>query len=95
MAAVIMEREYAGTIREIIFHNKENGYTVAVFESQRLAEDAAKPDAEAVADAAGVADTAGGTPDYFTVVGNLPGASPGKTYLIRGTFTEHPTPADY
>ena len=47
MAAVIMEKEYAGTIREIIFHNKENGYTVAVFESQRLAEDAAKPDAEA------------------------------------------------
>ena len=44
MAAVIMEKEYAGTIREIIFHNKENGYTVAVFESQRLAEDAAKPE---------------------------------------------------
>ena len=93
MAAVIMEREYAGTIREIIFHNKENGYTVAVFESQRLAEDAAKPvDAGADADASvdGTPDNTDGTPDYFTVVGNLPGASPGKTYLIRGNFTEHP-----
>ena len=95
MAAVIMEKEYAGTIREIIFHNKENGYTVAVFESQRLAEDAAKPDADASAggtpdNAGGTSDNADGTPDYFTVVGNLPGASPGKTYLIRGNFTEHP-----
>ena len=95
MAAVIMEKEYAGTIREIIFHNKENGYTVAVFESQRLAEDAAKPvdasaDADADASADGTPDNTDGTPDYFTVVGNLPGASPGKTYLIRGTFTEHP-----
>lgn len=27
-----MEREYEGTIAEIIFHNDENGYTVAVFE---------------------------------------------------------------
>ncbi len=28
-----MLREYSGTIAEIIFHNKENGYTVAVFET--------------------------------------------------------------
>ena len=27
-----MIREYDGTIAEMIFHNKENGYTVAVFE---------------------------------------------------------------
>ena len=27
-----MLEEYKGTIAEIIFHNNENGYTVAVFE---------------------------------------------------------------
>ena len=27
-----MIREYDGTIADMIFHNKENGYTVAVFE---------------------------------------------------------------
>ena len=28
-----MQEEQKGTIEEIIFHNKENGYTVAVFET--------------------------------------------------------------
>ena len=56
--------EYTGTIREMIFHNKENGYTVAVFESEEEA---------------------------FTIVGNIPQASAGKSYLIRGGFIEHPT----
>ncbi len=89
-----MENEYTGTIREVIFHNNENGYTVAVFESQRLAQDAPDDaDAAGTADASGApdaADAAAGTPDYFTVVGILPGAAPGKTYMIRGNFTEHP-----
>ena len=29
-----MAEEYAGVIREIIYHNNENGYTVAVFETE-------------------------------------------------------------
>ena len=29
-----MLEEYKGTIAEIIFHNNENGYTVAVFETE-------------------------------------------------------------
>ena len=29
-----MIEEYSGVLREIIFHNKENGYTVAVFETE-------------------------------------------------------------
>ena len=28
-------KEYEGVIAEMIFHNKENGYTVAVFELAR------------------------------------------------------------
>lgn len=58
-----MLTEYKGTIAEIIFHNRENGYTVAVLET----------DLEA-----------------FTVVGTLPGVSVGRTYTLRGEFTEHP-----
>ena len=64
MAEVIEMEEYTGTLREMIFHNKENGYTVAVFESEEEA---------------------------FTIVGNIPQASAGKSYLIRGGFIEHPT----
>ena len=48
----------------MIFHNDENGYTVAVFETDE---------------------------DSFTVVGNIPGAAPGKSYLLTGEFIEHPT----
>ena len=29
-----MNEEYTGVIRDIIFHNNENGYTVAVFETE-------------------------------------------------------------
>ena len=29
-----MSEEYTGVIREIIFHNNENGYTVAVFDTE-------------------------------------------------------------
>ena len=59
-----MKTEYTGVIREMIFHNKENGYTVAVFESEE---------------------------DAFTIVGNIPHAAVGKTYLLHGDFIEHPT----
>ena len=59
-----MMEEHRGILREIIFHNEENGYTVAVFETEEEA---------------------------FTIVGNIPMASVGRTYLIRGEFTEHST----
>lgn len=49
--------EKQGTIAEIIFHNSENGYTVAVFETELEA---------------------------FTAVGNLPSASVGRSYVLRG-----------
>ena len=58
-----MLEEYTGILREIIFHNEENGYTVAVFETDEIA---------------------------FTIVGNIPMVSPGRTYMLRGEFTEHP-----
>lgn len=61
-----MLNEYEGVIAEIIFHNRENGYTVAVFEIE-------EPDE-----------------DYFTVVGNLPGAAVGKTYRLQGEFVDNP-----
>ena len=32
-----MTEEYTGVIREIIFHNNENGYTVAVFDTEAKA----------------------------------------------------------
>lgn len=56
--------EKQGTIAEIIFHNSENGYTVAVFETELEA---------------------------FTAVGNLPSASVGRSYVLRGEFIIHPT----
>lgn len=59
-----MLQEHTGILREMIFHNDENGYTVAVFETDE---------------------------DTFTVVGNIPGAAPGKSYLLTGEFIEHPT----
>ena len=62
-----MTEEYTGIIREIIFHNKENGYTVAVFDTETEGQD-----------------------DEFTVVGNIPQVSAGRTYVLRGAFTEHP-----
>ena len=58
-----MVKEYEGAIAEIIFHNSENGYTVAVFELDE---------------------------DYFTIVGNIPGAASGKSYRIQGEFIEDP-----
>lgn len=59
-----MLEEKQGTIAEIIFHNSENGYTVAVFETELEA---------------------------FTAVGNLPSASVGRSYVLRGEFIIHPT----
>lgn len=59
-----MLEEKQGTIAEIIFHNNENGYTVAVFETELEA---------------------------FTAVGNLPSATIGRSYLIRGEFITHQT----
>ena len=56
-------KEYEGAIAEMIFHNSENGYTVAVFEMEE---------------------------DYFTIVGNMPGAAPGKSYRVQGEFVEDP-----
>ncbi len=56
--------EKQGVIGDIIFHNKDNGYTVAVFET----------DTEA-----------------FTAVGTLPHAREGKSYLLTGEFTNHPS----
>ena len=59
-----MKKEYDGVIAEMIFHNSENGYTVAVFETELEA---------------------------FTAVGNLPSASVGRSYVLRGEFIIHPT----
>lgn len=59
-----MMEEKQGVIAEIIFHNDENGYTVAVFETETEA---------------------------FTVVGNLPAVAIGRSYLLRGEFTVHPS----
>lgn len=59
-----MLEEKQGTIVEIVFHNNENGYTVAVFETEIEA---------------------------FTVVGILPSAGVGRSYVLRGEFTDHPT----
>lgn len=62
-----MGEEYTGIIREIIFHNDKNGYTVAVFDTESE-----------------------GYEEEFTVVGNLPQVAAGRTYLLRGSFVEHP-----
>lgn len=59
-----MLEEKQGTIAEIIFHNNENGYTVAVFETETEA---------------------------FTAVGNIPSASVGRGYVLRGEFITHQT----
>ena len=58
-----MLEEKQGTIAEIIFHNSENGYTVAIFETET---------------------------DAFTVVGNLPAVTAGRSYILQGEFTTHP-----
>lgn len=119
-----MMKEYTGVIAEIIFHNRENGYTVAVFDAEKNGSAGAAGHAKA-GGAAGAAETAGGsgvggfpndvappwgegapatggtaeTDDYvgdddyddeFTVVGNIPQAAVGRTYIIRGDFVEHP-----
>ncbi|MBQ6371187.1 MAG: ATP-dependent RecD-like DNA helicase [Firmicutes bacterium] len=63
-----MAEEYAGVIREIIYHNNENGYTVAVFETESE-----------------------GYEEEFTVVGNIPHVAAGRSYVLRGAFTEHPS----
>ena len=57
-----MVEEKQATLVETVFHNSENGYTVAVFEN----------DIEA-----------------FTGVGTIPGASTGRTYILRGEFVIH------
>ncbi len=98
-----MIEEYSGVLREIIFHNKENGYTVAVFETEKPASPGASGDAgDFDADGASVRESADGgeagggadaddfVPDVFTIVGNIPRASAGRTYLLQGEFTEHP-----
>lgn len=54
--------EIKGTISDIIFHNKENGYLVAVFETDS---------------------------EQFTVVGSILGVNQGRSYVLRGSFTEH------
>lgn len=59
-----MLEEKQGTIAEIIFHNNENSYTVAVFETETEA---------------------------FTAVGNIPSASVGRGYVLRGEFITHQT----
>lgn len=59
-----MIEEFEGIIAELIFHNDENGYTVAVFETEV---------------------------EQFTVVGNLPSVSVGKSYKLTGEFIEHNT----
>ena len=64
-----MLKEYEGVFAEIIFHNNENGYTVAVFEIEHSGET---------------------QEDYFTAVGNVPGAAPGKSYRIQGKFVDNP-----
>lgn len=58
-----MLEEHTGVLREMIFHNDENGYTVAVFETETEA---------------------------FTIVGNIPRAAVGRSYLLQGEFVEHP-----
>lgn len=62
-----MVEEFTGIIRDIIFHNNENGYTVAVFETESE-----------------------GYEEEFTVVGNIPQVTAGRTYRLQGSFTEHP-----
>lgn len=59
-----MLEEKQGTIVDIIFHNRDNGYTVAVFETEL---------------------------DAFTAVGNIPSASVGRSYVLRGEFVIHPS----
>ena len=79
-----MLREYEGIIAEIIFHNQENGYTVAVFEIEHAAE---VEQAAEVKQAGSVKET---VEDYFTIVGSLPGAASGKSYRLQGEFVENP-----
>ncbi len=55
-----MNEEYTGVIREIIFHNRENGYTVAVFDTEQ---NETAGDANAGEDAGGGAGTDAGAPD--------------------------------
>lgn len=70
-----MKEERTGVIAEIIFRNDDNGYTVAVMESQ------AEPDeGEEI-----------GAGEYFTVVGNLPRVSKGSRFKLIGQFKDHPT----
>lgn len=59
-----MLKEIQGTIVEIIFRNEDNGYTVAVLETELEA---------------------------FTVVGNLPVVSVGRSFTLRGEMIQHPT----
>ena len=77
-----MTEEYTGVIREIIFHNRENGYTVAVFEVAAPNDTGEHAEPYDAAD-----DEYDGT---FTVVGSLPQAAVGKSYVLRGAFVEHP-----
>ncbi len=55
--------EKQGIITDIIFHNEENGYTIAIMETED---------------------------EQFTAVGNLPSNAEGSTFLLRGTFKNHP-----
>lgn len=120
-----MNEEYTGVIRDIIFHNNENGYTVAVFDTERRTAQGAGTDGEGAkagkssfdsgfgdvsdSDTGAKAGTGEFTTDFgdglddefddefddgfddeFTIVGIIPQAAVGRTYVLRGTFTEHP-----
>ena len=91
-----MTEEYTGVIRSIIFHNKENGYTVAVFDTEHAAVRDGEPKGSEANDGQfndgqfdnGLFDD--GFTDEFTIVGIIPQATAGRTYVLRGAFTEHP-----
>lgn len=61
-----MNQEIQVKIAEIIFHNDDNGYTVAVGENE---------DADL----------------QCTVVGTLPSAMKGRSFILRGKWKNHPT----
>ena len=87
-----MIEEYNGILREIIFHNNENGYTVAVFETEVGGSEAegGAPEESGNLEAEGAAPDGEEFSDIFTIVGNIPMATAGKSYTIRGEFVEHP-----
>ncbi len=57
-------KQLQATIENIVFHNKDNGYTIAVVQTEE---------------------------EQFTAVGVLPSCYVGRTYMLRGDFTTHPS----